>query len=78
MARLCSANNIGTYHWWSIEQSLLEVICANLGHRLPVWMLERYVPFLRSFFAHPCSRFAQTFGLGPAIVEDLEHYGLTG
>jgi hypothetical protein len=43
MASLCSSNRVGTYHWWSIEQAVLEVVHAGLAERLPVWMLNTLV-----------------------------------
>ncbi len=38
-ATLSSENTIGTYHWWSIEQFVLEVSHPGLAHRPAPWML---------------------------------------
>jgi hypothetical protein len=77
MATLCSVNQIERYHWWSIEQTVFEVLHAGLAHRLPEWMLTTYMPFLRLFARHPASRTAQVFGCGHALVDELEQHGLS-
>lgn len=76
MAALYSANHIGAYHWWSMEQAVFEVICAGLAHRLPRWMLEACLPFLRLFAAHSSAETAQLYGCGQTLVEELEQHGL--
>lgn len=77
MAALCSVNQIERYHWWSIEQTVFEVVHAGLAHRLPKWMLTTYLPFLRLFARHPASRTAQVFGCGHALAEEMEQHGLS-
>jgi hypothetical protein len=72
MVALCDANRIGMYHWWSIEQAVLEVLGAGLGHRLPDWMLNTYVPFLRAFMQRTGAESVQFFGCGLGLVEELE------
>ena len=76
MAALCSANRIGRYHWWSIEQAVLEVLHAGLAHRLPAWMLDTCLPFLRVYAQHISPESVQLFGCGLSLVEELEHHGL--
>jgi hypothetical protein len=76
MARLCSANTIRRYHWWSIEQMVFEVVQAGLAERLPAWMLATYGWFLDRFLEHPISRYAQVLGCGQELVELLEQHGL--
>ena len=76
MAALSSANLIGSYHWWSIEQTVLEALHAGLADRLPRWMLDAYLPFLCLFAQHARSRTVQLFGCGAALVEELERHGL--
>jgi hypothetical protein len=77
MAALCSVNQIERYHWWSIEQTVFEVVHAGLAHRLPTWMLTTYMPFLRLFARHPAARSVQVFGCGHALADDLEQHGLS-
>ena len=76
MTALCSANRVGAYHWWSMEQAVFEALCAGLAHRLPRWMLDACVPFLQLFAAHSSAETAQLFGCGQAIVDELERHGL--
>jgi hypothetical protein len=76
LADLCNANRIGAYHWWSIEQAVLEVSCAGLADRLPAWMLQTYTPFLRMLADRVDVRRVQVFGCGLSLVEELDHYGL--
>jgi hypothetical protein len=71
MAVLRSANAIGHYHWWSIEQMVFEVMHAGLAHRLPRWMLATYRGFLHQFITHPCARHARVFGCGYELIEVL-------
>ena len=73
MAALCSANRIGRYHWWSIEQAVLEVLHAGLAHRLLGWMLDTYLPFLPVYARHIGVECIQLFGCGLSLVEELEH-----
>jgi len=76
MATLCGANRIGRYHWWSIEQMVLEVVCAGLGQRLPAWMRATYLPFLRLFAEHAGARAVEVYGCGAALVDELDQHGL--
>jgi hypothetical protein len=76
MARLSSANAIVRYHWWSIEQTVFEVLQAGLAHRLPDWMLTTYTPFLQMFAEHPCARHSMVFSCGHALADELEMHGL--
>lgn len=76
MADLCAANIIGAYHWSSIEQTVLEVLCPGLQSDCRCGCSTRTSHSCASSRGHVCPRNIQVFGCGAALIEDLERRAL--